>query len=1231
MPNLNFSASNQNLINAVKEVTEYVESLGRSVSRVSGTISKTLDPAVNTLTLRFKESGGIVSEYTAKVDALTGKIDKQNIEVEKITTNLENQARKTKDLSVLNAGLAKQELQLARNSEQNLRLLQARANVIKAIQAAGVDRTEALFIRSQFESGQLRSTNPNTLAVAEAWKRYNAEIDATKPKLEEHKNQVDEIRRITGTYALTWQSIFRIYAIQLMHRALSLIVQDFKQAFDYATKMQVSIAEIQTIDTGKTPFDGWLNSLRVVSDKFGIDLLDQIETAYQTLSNQVVNNASDFVLLADKINKFALVAKTDAATSIDILSSITNAYNYDLSRTNEIFSQVFQTIYLGRVRAEELKNTLGKVLAPAAELGITFPEIAAAISSMTIQGVKADQALTLIRNVILKLINPTKEMKELFAELGVTNTESAIATYGWVGLLQKLNEKSGGLSDELTKLFGRINAITGGFLLSGKSLNLYNEQLEKIKNGSQQYGEAVQIVLANAGKQVQIEFNKIANFFKVDFGNALVEGFAAINTHVVNLSTLVKGAVTVLIPTLVASLATIASQLRFALFGVKAFGAELTAAEIAANRLAATNTRLFWAFSAISLAATLIIESIETTASINRKLEETASKTRDNLTNLVSDSEKRAREYAENLRDIVEKSNSQFFNRLAESIKNVNKLIDDSLSTLKRQGKFVTNQLQEIDSAATELVNKTKSDLTKVKNDIEKLNEELSKFKSKNESEQLLAQFESLKSPRSQVAFAQTQIGKYIEELKKAKTPEELNIIKARTDDWIRALRSADEEVAKLTKRHVNLQNVEEARKKLNVEYEAANLRITDILTKQEEALKKSLEVAKEYETTIKDLTDAFRDFDVKKITSAESANDIEQILIGRYNDLQNILNKVGPERAAQLIKEYELEKKLGEEAKKKLETAQLQNELNKKQNDYKTLLENLTTAKRLQGEIIVQGRTAQEQLISAIQQAASREEFDKEGGVLRVALSTLKSDSRTGLISNDISEAQRTFLANRYGKDSFDKLIEALNKFATVTSAKEFVTAMNNFRAAASRFNFDPKGFSSVGANPLEVVDKVISASIDKIIAEERKNNNNQVAKLEQQLQATKNDIATLQNRIGGEVLFKSATQQFADSVDKFTNKLNPNLPGFATGGIVPGRGNTDSVLAMLTPGEFVVNRMAASAYYNQLQAMNSGGQVTNVGGITVNVQGGPTSEVTIERLVNGINRAVRQKRVKL
>jgi hypothetical protein len=79
--------------------------------------------------------------------------------------------------------------------------------------------------------------------------------------------------------------------------------------------------------------------------------------------------------------------------------------------------------------------------------------------------------------------------------------------------------------------------------------------------------------------------------------------------------------------------------------------------------------------------------------------------------------------------------------------------------------------------------------------------------------------------------------------------------------------------------------------------------------------------------------------------------------------------------------------------------------------------------------------------------------------------------------------------------------------------------------------------------------------------------------------------------NKLNVSKTFEKILSNLLSSKSKFAgSKLG--RAHFADGGPVPGSGNTDTVPAMLTPGEFVVNKKAASKNQGILEMMN-GGQV--------------------------------------
>jgi hypothetical protein len=89
-------------------------------------------------------------------------------------------------------------------------------------------------------------------------------------------------------------------------------------------------------------------------------------------------------------------------------------------------------------------------------------------------------------------------------------------------------------------------------------------------------------------------------------------------------------------------------------------------------------------------------------------------------------------------------------------------------------------------------------------------------------------------------------------------------------------------------------------------------------------------------------------------------------------------------------------------------------------------------------------------------------------------------------------------------------------------------------------------------------------------------------------------------------------------------------------------GRG-LDTIPTMLSPGEFVVNARSSRQFFAQLQAINSGqspqfretgGNVTNVGDINVNVTGGAGSESPVDvgkAIGNSLRREIRRKNLAL
>jgi TP901 family phage tail tape measure protein len=120
------------------------------------------------------------------------------------------------------------------------------------------------------------------------------------------------------------------------------------------------------------------------------------------------------------------------------------------------------------------------------------------------------------------------------------------------------------------------------------------------------------------------------------------------------------------------------------------------------------------------------------------------------------------------------------------------------------------------------------------------------------------------------------------------------------------------------------------------------------------------------------------------------------------------------------------------------------------------------------------------------------------------------------------------------------------------------------------------------------------------------------------------------------------SAARAAASACNAASNACSGGSVNASKGGryfAIGGRG-TDTIPAMLSPGEFIVNARSARNFFPQLQAINAGqlptyreqgGSVTNVGDVNVTVQGGDNSQQTIREIAQGLRRELGRGTIKL
>ena len=323
--------------------------------------------------------------------------------------------------------------------------------------------------------------------------------------------------------ALSWRNLVRIGVSFAGFRAFAFIARQLRESVTAAKEFDQALSEIQSVAVSNTiATSKWNSQLTALSNNFGIDRIEAAEASYQALSNQVVVSAEATNFLQEQV-KLATVTLSSLDEAVAASSSVMNAFGLNASSANEITAVLFKTVELGRLRLSEIADTLGRVSVLSAQLGVSFTEQQAAIAILTRRGFKANEAMTLLRGIFLKLTKPTERMKELFKEWGVTSGEAAIKTFGFAGILEKfvaVAKQGGEVSAEFAEIFGRLRPIVGALALSQADLN---EEVLAFGSGGGDAVDAFNERMSSFSKRADIQLAQLKNSFAEGFGRPVLE------------------------------------------------------------------------------------------------------------------------------------------------------------------------------------------------------------------------------------------------------------------------------------------------------------------------------------------------------------------------------------------------------------------------------------------------------------------------------------------------------------------------------------------------------------------------------------------------------------------------------------------------------------------------------------------------------------------------------------
>ena len=469
---------------------------------------------------RAKLFGSAADALKAKAESLTQKVTVQtNIvqmnreQQERLTEQLGKQKTKQEELKakVETAKKAYEDEKMARgeNSDAAKELKEALDKVEQEFKEneTAIGRTETALSR------QTVSTNRAETALME----MEAELEDVNRELKNHKlNVFADACDKAGQKIEQFGKRMTVVSAGLATFATA----SAKMAVDF----EDSIAQVSTImDEGVMSVDEMEDAIIGLSNETGIAAGDIADNVYNAISaGQDTADAVDFVRQSTKL---ATAGFAESGDTLDILTTILNAYGLEAGKVTEVSDMLVQTQNLGKTTVSELSSAMGKVIPTANANGVALDQLCASYAIMTANGVATAETTTYV-NSMLNELGKTGSTTDVILREKTGKSFSELMASG-SSLADVLQIIDGAAKDEnltMSDMFSSAEAAKAGLILLGDSADTFNGTLKEMRQSTGATDTAFE-KMQTTSYDIKIAMNELKNTM-LQFGQTIMSSAA---------------------------------------------------------------------------------------------------------------------------------------------------------------------------------------------------------------------------------------------------------------------------------------------------------------------------------------------------------------------------------------------------------------------------------------------------------------------------------------------------------------------------------------------------------------------------------------------------------------------------------------------------------------------------------------------------------------------------------
>jgi TP901 family phage tail tape measure protein len=251
-----------------------------------------------------------------------------------------------------------------------------------------------------------------------------------------------------------------------------------------AQEFEHSVAQVGTIaDEAVMDRAAISQNILALSTDLRKEANEVADAAYNALSAGVETaNVLEFTAQSSKL---ATAGFTDTATSVDVLTTILNAYKMEATQTEKVASTLVKTQDLGKVTVDQMGKVMGRVIPSAAAYGVNLDNVAAAYANMTAAGINAENTTTYLGAMLDELANSGSNVSKVLAtQTGKTFTELMNEGNSLADVLAIIGESVDNDQVKFSNLWSSATAGKAAISLFNGSATAFNATLEQMANSS---------------------------------------------------------------------------------------------------------------------------------------------------------------------------------------------------------------------------------------------------------------------------------------------------------------------------------------------------------------------------------------------------------------------------------------------------------------------------------------------------------------------------------------------------------------------------------------------------------------------------------------------------------------------------------------------------------------------------------------------------------------------------